>query len=289
VYLGTEEYEILSFDGGTVQLRDTRYPLFIKELPREAFERMLRDNPLNNHLIAPEQPAEEKTETPSPRTLYRTYLPEIVGRVRTDEIYPYLWDRDTDPDSAKRELDAAIDRIVLSMREEHPDFYEAYTSLPQFREWLHEDVFQRIYQDHLADSRDSITIHADDPGAPEWARETGGITIPSEDNTVTLGSSSEGEKHDVKLDLELPESQTEQEEKEPAEKEIGAGMELSIEDRRYIIDAINEEAGTVSLRDITFQRSTGFPIFRSESIEFVRGILEQSETNMAKNTGRRSF
>ncbi|WP_418792575.1 N-6 DNA methylase [Phosphitispora sp. TUW77] len=54
VYLGAEEYEILSFDGSTVQLRDIRYPLFIKELPREAFERMLRDNPLNNHLIAPE-------------------------------------------------------------------------------------------------------------------------------------------------------------------------------------------------------------------------------------------
>jgi hypothetical protein len=93
---------------------------------------MLRDNPLNDHLIAPEQPAEEKTETPSPRTLYRTYLPEIVGRVRTDEIYPYLRDRDTDPDSAKRELDAAIDRIVLSMREEHPDFYEAYTTCRSF-------------------------------------------------------------------------------------------------------------------------------------------------------------
>jgi N12 class adenine-specific DNA methylase len=277
VYLGTEEYEILSFDGGTVQLRDTRYPFFIKELPREAFERMLRDNPLNDHLIAPEQPAEEKTETPSPRTLYRTYLSEIVGRVRTDEIHPYLRDRNTDPDSAKRELDVAIDRIILSMREEHPDFYEAYTNLPQFREWLHEDVFQRVYQDHLADSRNSITIHADDPGAPEWARETGGITIPSEGDTATIKSSNEGEKHDVKLGLELPESQTEQEEKEQAEKEIAAGMELSIENRHYIIDAIDEEAGTVSLRDITFQQSTGFPIFRSESIEFVRGVLEQAK------------
>ena len=277
VYLGAEEYEVLSFDGITVQLRDTRYPLFIKELPREAFERMLRDNPLNDHLIAPEQPAEEKTEIPSPRALYRTYLSEIVGRVRTDEIYPYLRDRDTDPDSAKQELDAAIDRIVLYMREEHPDFYEAYTNLPQFREWLHEDVFQRVYQDHLADSRDSIAIHADDPGAPEWARETGDITITREGDTATIGSSGEGEKHDVELDLELPESQTEQEEKEPAEKEIAAGMELSIEDRRYVIDSINIEAETVSLRDITFQQSTGFPIFRSESIAFVRGVLEQSE------------
>ncbi|SHJ26275.1 DEAD/DEAH box helicase family protein [Lutispora thermophila] len=277
VYIGAEEYEVVSFNNHAVELRDMNFPIFTKQFPREAFEQILQDNPLNDHLIAPEQPAEEKTETPSPRTLYRTYLPEIVGRVRTDEIYPYLRDRDTDPDSAKQELDAAIDRIVLSMREEHPDFYEAYTSLPQFREWLHEDVYQRTYQDHLADSRDSIAIHADDPGAPEWARETGGITITRESDTVTIGSSGEGEKHDVELDLELPESQTEQEEKEPAEKEIVAGMELSIEDRRYVIDSINIEAETVSLRDITFQSSTGFPIFRSESIEFVLGVLEQSE------------
>jgi len=284
VHLGAEEYEVLSFDDSTVQLRDTRYPLLIKELPWEAFERMLRDNPLNDHLIAPEQPAEEKTETPSPRTLYRTYLSEIVGRMRTDEIYPYLRNRDTDPDSAKQELDAAIDRIVLSMREEHPDFYEAYTTLPQFREWLHEDVFQRVYQDHLADSRNSITIHADDPGAPEWARETGGITITREGDTATIGSSGEGEKHDVEFDLELPDVQAGETEKEPAEKEIVAGMELSIEDRRYVIDSINIEAGTVSLRDITFQRSTGFPIFRSESIEFVRGVLEQGKEPVWQKT-----
>jgi N12 class adenine-specific DNA methylase len=276
VYLGAEEYEILSFDGSTVQLRDTRYPLFIKEFPREAFERMLRDNPLNDYLIAPEQPAGAKTETPSPLTLYRTYLPEIVGMIRTDEIYPYLRDRDTYPDSAKRELDAAIDRIVLSKREEHPDFYEAYTTLPQFKEWFAEDVFQRTYQDHLADSRDSIAIHADDPDAPEWMRATGDVTITSEGEHVTIGSSGEGEKHDVEFDLELPDVKAGETEKEPAEKEIAAGMELSIEDRRYVIDSINIEAGTVSLRDITFQSSTGFPIFRSESIEFVRGVLGQS-------------
>ena len=284
VYIGAEEYEVVSFNNHAVELRDMNFPIFTKQFPREAFEQILQDNPLNDHLIAPEQPAEEKKETPSPRTLYWTYLSEIVGRVRTDEIYPYLRDRDADPDSAKKELDAAIDRIVLYMREEHLDFYEAYTTLPQFKEWFAEDVFQRTYQDHLADSRDSIAIHADDPGAPKWARETGGITILSEGEHVTIGSSGEGEKHDVEFDLELPDVQAGETEKEPAEKEIVAGMEVSIENRHYIIDAIDEEAGTVSLRDITFQSSTGFPIFRSESIEFVRGVLGQSAEPTWKKT-----
>jgi len=143
VYIGADEYEVLAFDNSTVQLRDVSFPLFSKELARSDFERMLRENPLNDHLItgeAPEQPAEEKTEKPLPRALYQEYLPQVIDRVRTDEIYPYLRDRDTDPDSAKEELDSALDRIILSMREEHPDFYEAYATLPQFREWLAEDV-----------------------------------------------------------------------------------------------------------------------------------------------------
>ncbi len=123
--------------------------------------------------------------------------------MRTDEIYPYLRDRDTDPDSAKRELDEALDRIALSMREEHQDFYEAYATLPQFREWLAEDVFQRTYQDYLTEPRELAAIHADDPAAPEWARQTGDTTVTPQD-TVTIGSGGEGEPPTRKEDRSRP-------------------------------------------------------------------------------------
>jgi len=279
VYIGADEYEVLAFDNSTVQLRDVSFPLFSKALARSDFERMLRENPLNDHLItgqAPEQPAEEKAEKPLPRVLYREYLPQVIDRVRTDEIYPYLRDRDTDPDSAKQELDEALDRIALSMREEHPDFYEAYATLPQFREWLQEDVFQRTYQDYLTEPRDLATLHGDDPAAPEWARQTGDATVPRQGDTITLGSDdSEGEKSSVELDLELPDGQAGETGKQPAEKELAAGLELSIDGRRFAIDTIDEETFTVSLRDITFQNGVGFPIFRRESVGFVRRVLEQ--------------
>lgn len=49
------------------------------------------------------------------------------------------------------------------MREEHPDFYEAYATLPRFREWLQEDVFQRTYQDYMTEPRDLVAVHGDDP------------------------------------------------------------------------------------------------------------------------------
>ena len=107
----------------------------------------------------------------SPRELYRKYLSEIISRIKIDEIYPLLRDKETGPNIAKQEMDGAIDRIVLAMREEHAEFYEAYTTLPQFREWLVEDVFQRTYQDYMTEKKDIPALMADDPDAPEWVRE----------------------------------------------------------------------------------------------------------------------
>ena len=182
VYLGAEEYEILSFNDSMVQLRNAQFPLFSKELTRNDFDRMLLENPLNDHLISIEQeasamqeeaPAEqpaEKEQASSPRELYRTYLPELISHMQQNEIYPYLRDRDTDPDSAMQELNEALDRIVLSMQEEHPGFYEAYITLPQFREWLSEDVFQHTYEDFTTEPSDSVTLHANDPDEPVWEK-----------------------------------------------------------------------------------------------------------------------
>ena len=50
VYLGADEYEILSFDEAHVALYDVMYPLFNKELTRTDFDRMVAENPMNDHL-----------------------------------------------------------------------------------------------------------------------------------------------------------------------------------------------------------------------------------------------
>ena len=55
------------------------------------------------------------------------------------------------------------------------------------------------------------------------------------------------------------------------------GKELTIDDRRFIVDSVNREFDTVSLKDITFQEGTGFPIFRRENVEFVKAALEQQK------------
>ena len=53
------------------------------------------------------------------------------------------------------------------------------------------------------------------------------------------------------------------------------GTEITIDDRKFVVDEVNEISGSVSLKDITFQNSTGFPIFRSESVEWLKYMLEK--------------
>ena len=55
------------------------------------------------------------------------------------------------------------------------------------------------------------------------------------------------------------------------------GRTYEIDGRTFIIDSMNEEVDTVSLRDVTFQNGVGFPIFRNEHIDFIRGYKEKIE------------
>ena len=63
VYLGTHEYEVLSFDENEVVLYDTQFPLINKTMTREEFDNRLKENPLNDHLLhAVEEPQIEVTD-----------------------------------------------------------------------------------------------------------------------------------------------------------------------------------------------------------------------------------
>ena len=63
VYLGANEYEILSFDDERVMLYDTQFPLFNKEMTRAEFDSKVQENPLNDHLkVAKKQPEEKAVE-----------------------------------------------------------------------------------------------------------------------------------------------------------------------------------------------------------------------------------
>ena len=56
---------------------------------------------------------------------------------------------------------------------------------------------------------------------------------------------------------------------------ISIGTRLTIDGRQFEVDSVDDHTQRVSLRDVTFEGGTGFPIFRKESIDYVREHVEQ--------------
>lgn len=55
------------------------------------------------------------------------------------------------------------------------------------------------------------------------------------------------------------------------------GTRLTIDGRQFEVDSVDDHTQRVSLRDVTFEAGTGFPIFRKESIDYVRAHMEQPD------------
>ena len=63
------------------------------------------------------------------------------------------------------------------------------------------------------------------------------------------------------------------------------GKEVIIDDRRFLIEKVGKISGDVSMRDVTFEDTVGFPINRVEEIDYVRSLLaEQSDKKNELNT-----
>lgn len=54
------------------------------------------------------------------------------------------------------------------------------------------------------------------------------------------------------------------------------GQELTLDERKFIVESVGSN-GDVSMRDITFEDTNGFPIFRSEKVGFVRRAIEEQQ------------
>ena len=62
VQLGTQSYTVLGYDENIVTLSDPKYPLLSEDMPRDLFERRLRENPQNDHLIVESGEAARESE-----------------------------------------------------------------------------------------------------------------------------------------------------------------------------------------------------------------------------------
>jgi N12 class adenine-specific DNA methylase/adenine-specific DNA methylase len=284
VYLGIEEYEIVAFDEARVELRDATMPLFTREMPRDEFDRKLRENRLNDGLIkaAPDLATSSATAD-SPRVIYKRYLAKLAEEITRSEIYPFLHDSDTEPDEAEDAIGAFVDAAAASKG--YPGLKEAF-DLSGFREWLIEDILDRTYQD-VSIGSNGIELHERDADAPEWAQspsleesileELSLRGFAASDELIAEGIEAYSSRHgmgDHEVIAELIENEflTEEPapEQEPTPYTPRKGERYEIQGRLFVVDTVDTDRETISLRDITFQSNTGFPIFRSESLDFIR-------------------
>ena len=96
VYIGTQEYELLSFDEKKVVLFDTQFPLFNKELTREEFDNRLKENPLNDRLLqAVEEASVADNTKENPDTQETEAIPDEevdalpISTVKDGEVVTY--------------------------------------------------------------------------------------------------------------------------------------------------------------------------------------------------------
>ena len=100
VQLGATQYTILGYDEHAVMLSDPKYPLLSEDMARDVFERRLRENPANDHLIIETEPAASNEETESKAEIVtetvevisaeENHLPYdvVIQTIRTEEQEP---------------------------------------------------------------------------------------------------------------------------------------------------------------------------------------------------------
>ena len=122
VYLGTHEYEVLSFDENEVVLYDTQFPLFNKTMTREEFEDRLKENPLNDHLLQ----VVEQTLTPDNRET------RIALDTDREKIYWIYFNPDSTAGGqyVSGELDFNVFKELIDQYdiENHPENAEQFTA-----------------------------------------------------------------------------------------------------------------------------------------------------------------
>ncbi|MDD2301389.1 MAG: hypothetical protein PHG30_02390, partial [Eubacteriales bacterium] len=325
IWIGRDEYEILSLSDDKVTLYDPSFPLFNKELPRDVFESRLRENPQNDHLIV------KDTQTATGKAaedVFNEYSALFVSKVLFDEAYINAC-KFSDAENAQIECEDAVERVFNTFDPlEHTALYRAFTETPGFAQRVKEHVFRKTYTE-LIDSTQEPRPSAE-PAPPPLAELTvedyDAYNALKEHDPDALVAFRAGDYYElygedaadagnilhsnmlqreisgigtVKLTGFLADEWVSNSHRlwragrnvvlyEPdgngghsvvkrlnAVDYIPIGTRLTIDERRFIVESVDFTADKVSLRDVTFEGSTGFPIFRSENIEFVRSFYEE--------------
>ena len=286
VYIGMEKYEILTMTDSMVVLHDLTYPLFTKDMPREEFDRKLRENPANDHLKTrrplPEPPAEKKNAEPLPAgdgqgtASLSAEKEEIPEESLTVAQLNYRAVMELAPE-------------VLRGETESKSFEAGQSFMPLTVETIGEN---RIAISHYYTQNGDSLADPDMEFVFDHEEKTLNARTFQQDNLNRFDRVVTDGVVDEALESELNDFASQwfknireqgylpiKEEKQLSESDVPIGTEIVIDDRKFSVDSVDIAHGTASLKDLTFQSGTGFPVFRSEPIQLVFDLIQgQNDT-----------
>lgn len=339
VYIGADEYTILSLDNETIKLSDNKFPLFTEEMPKAEFDRKVRENPANEHLRV------EITDKLSEATTQTTDNETDIA----DELF-----RDEELVSAKKSSDNPIWTEYVGIKAEYPssivfyqvgDFFEvmgedantaaealniSLTSrkisdtekipmcgIPSHRLEIYlnmmndrgHDVVLSTFENGERQNRLIVSQNKEDPveskpigridylhtdgtvrESIEYTSEYQFVKDIKEENyygvQMKLAIYKDKDGNTIPLDfiesLDLPvqgvdivDSPYLSTAEEINDNDL-IGKELTIDDRKYVVESMGKISGDVSMRDT----STVYPINRVEKIDFVKEHLAEKQTQV---------
>lgn len=148
VYVGATEYKIIE-SGNEITLQDESFPLFLEYYSKDDFLKLLKENPLNDHLLKPiTQPTQDINIDSSNHTIIKKYLSDLENQIKRSMIYPALRDSDTTDEEAEDYIREELISIMPSYETKDPDFYNRYLNDDDFRKSLVDYLIDRTYEDY---------------------------------------------------------------------------------------------------------------------------------------------
>lgn len=148
VYVGATEYKIIE-SGNEITLQDENFPLFLEYYSKDDFLKLLKENPLNDHLLKPiTQEVQDINIDSSNHTIIKRYLPDLEDQIKRSMIYPALRDSDTTDEEAEDYIREELISIMPSYEARDPNFYNRYLNDDDFRNSLVDYLIDRTYEDY---------------------------------------------------------------------------------------------------------------------------------------------
>lgn len=148
VYVGATEYKIIE-SGNEITLQDESFPLFLEYYSKDDFLKLLKENPLNDHLLKTiTQEVQDINIDSSNHTIIKRYLPDLEDQIKRSMIYPALRDSDTTDEEAEDYIREELISIMPSYETKDPDFYNRYLNDDEFRNSLVDYLIDRTYEDY---------------------------------------------------------------------------------------------------------------------------------------------